>query len=217
MWQYYSTWMFAKAGEKLAFTLCPTAELPQLRASLQKAEDIAPPSTNRAKSWWWVEGSEANLNQTIADAKAMGIELLFYDSMLSNCGDYEVSPAWPSGLKVAGDTIKAAGLDVGLHMISSGAQTCHGSPTGPGAPQCAKSVTEHPEVFVAQGMAPRDWYWAQTAGTWYCHEMQGDACDDMTRKGSGCANIHVPGCSGHVYPNATKITLHGATNTSEYW
>ena len=209
--------MFAKAGEKLAFTLCPTAELPQLRASLQKAEDIAPPSANRAKSWWWVEGSEANLNQTIADAKAMGIELLFYDSMLSNCGDYEVSPAWPSGLKVAGDTIKAAGLDVGLHMISSGAQTCHGSPTGPGAPQCAKSVTEHPEVFVAQGMAPRDWYWAQTAGTWYCHEMQGDACDDMTRKGSGCANIHVPGCSGHVYPNATKITLHGATNTSEYW
>lgn len=86
--------------------------------------------------------------------------------MLSNCGDYEVSAAWPSGLKAAADTIKANGLDVGLHMISSGAQTCHGSPT-PDAPGCAKAVTEHPEVFVPQGLAPRDWYWAQTAGTWH--------------------------------------------------
>jgi hypothetical protein len=214
-WQAYSSWMFVEVGQKLAYTLCPTAELPKLRVDLRQSEGITPPSQNRAKSWWWVEGTEANLNTTIADAKAMGVELLFYNSMLSNCGDYEVSAAWPSGLKAAGETIKAAGLDVGLHMISSGAQTCHGNPAGPNAPGCAKAVTAHPEVFVAQGMAPRDWYWAQSAGTWYCHEMTGSVCADHTRMGGGCSTNHTPGCAGHVYPPGSTIQLHGATNASK--
>ena len=165
------------------------------------------------------------------------MELLFYDSMLSNQGDFTVDPEqWPSGLAAAGAQIEAAGLKVGLHMIATGAQTCHAQPgcyTGcvPGGPGwsagCANSTVERPDVFVPQGLAPRDWcvlcirqlwltagtpssevalvtpahgarrYWAQTRGTFYCHQMQGDRCADQTRGSGQCNYDGQPGCSGH--------------------
>ena len=38
MWTDFTTWLFVEAGQKLAYTLCPTAALPQLRADLRAAE-----------------------------------------------------------------------------------------------------------------------------------------------------------------------------------
>ena len=65
-------------------------------------------------------------------------------------GDYTVDlESWPSGLQAAGKRIKDAGLQVGLHMISTGAQTCHGNPN-PNDPSCAKVAIERPDVFVPQ-------------------------------------------------------------------
>ena len=51
--QDFTSWLFAEAGQKLAYTLCPTRKLPQVRAALRTAEAIPPPSPNRAKSWRW--------------------------------------------------------------------------------------------------------------------------------------------------------------------
>ena len=171
-WQSYSSWMYLEEGQKLVYTLCRTDELPLLARELRAAESISQPSSNRARTWWWVRGGESELEATIADAKAMGVELLFYMSMLSNDGDYAVAASqWPSGLATVGEKIRAAGLEVGLHMISSGAQTCHGNVRRQ-APECADVVTQRPDVFVPQGLAPRDWYWAQTAGTWYVIQTQ---------------------------------------------
>lgn len=76
-------------------------------------------------------------------------------------------------------------------MIDTGAQTCHGSkgeePVGVNGsagsvnPSCATVTVTRPDIFVPQGLAPRDWYYPQTAGTWYCHEMSGSVCQDQTR------------------------------------
>ena len=94
--------------------------------------------------------SESKLDATIDEAHAMGVELLFFDGMLQNQGDYTVDLSnWPSGLEAAGKRIKDAGLQVGLHMISTGAQTCHGNPN-PNDPSCAKVTVDRPDVFVPQ-------------------------------------------------------------------
>ena len=94
------------------------------------------------------------------------MELLFYDSMLSNQGDFTVDPEqWPSGLAAAGAQIEAAGLKVGLHMIATGAQTCHAQPgcyTGcvPGGPRwsagCANSTVERPDVLLCRRGSHRE-------------------------------------------------------------
>ena len=234
-WQSFTTWMYAQDGEKLAYTLCPTDELPSVRAGIRAAESIAPPSPNRGRSWWWTSSSETTLDTTIATAHQMGVELLFFDGMLSNQGDFTVDLAsWPSGLEAAGKRIKAAGLQVGLHMIDTGAQTCHGShggePNGTQS-QCAGVTVERPDIFVPQGLAPRDWFYPQTAGTWYCHEMSGSVCQDQTRiqcdssipllatdpHPGGCCKVGTPGCGGHVTPPPNNIQLYGANDPSQYW
>ena len=82
--------------------------------------------------------------------------------------------------------VEAAGLQTGLHMLSSWATTCYGLDAW--VPPCPDSVTgwaraercpnhcaksrisdEHPELFVPQGPAPHNYFWPNTAGTWYCH------------------------------------------------
>ena len=189
----------------------------------------------------------------------MGVELLFFDGMLSNQGDFSVDlNSWPSGLEAAGKRIKAAGLQVstdcsrtvtaqqlnqfvaidiwqvGLHMIDTGAQTCHGSHgTQPNGTQssCAAVTVEKPDIFVPQGLAPRDWFYPQTAGTWYCHEMSGTVCQDQTRiqcdshtpllatdpHPGGCCRPNTPGCGGKVTPPPNNIELYGAVDSSRYW
>ena len=234
-YQAFTTWMFAEAGQKLGYTLCPTEELPSVRAGLRAAEAIAPPSPNRGRSWWWTTSSEQQLDSTIATAHAAGVELLFMDNMLSNQGDFAVDlAAWPSGLAAAGLRIKAAGLQVGLHMIDTGAQTCHGAhgqtPNGTQS-SCAAVTVERPDIFVPQGLAPRDWFFPQTAGTWFCHEMSGTVCQDQTRiqcdtstpllatdpHPGGCCKARTPGCGGHITPPPNTIELHGAADPSQYW
>ena len=87
--------------------------------TLTLAPDL--PQPNRGRSWWWTSSSEKTLDATIATAHEMGVELLFFDGMLSNQGDYTADlGSWPSGLAAAGARIKAANLLVGLHMIDTG-------------------------------------------------------------------------------------------------
>lgn len=256
--QSFTTWMFVEVAQKAAFTLCPTIELPAVRATVRNVEQIPTPSPNRARSWWWTSSSESTLNATIATAHEMGVELLFMGdteqsscSMLSNDGDFTANLAlWPSGLAAAGKRIKDAGLQVGLHMIPTGAQTCHGGKgggtwhpagvpgTGTSDPSCAAITVTRPDVFVPQGLAPRSWYWAQTAGTWFCHEMQGAVCQDQTRigcdssvplqtneRGRGCCKEGTPGCAGYIAPESNDIILSGCDgpgthtthNRAHYW
>ena len=86
---------------------------------------------------------------------------------------------------------------------------------------------------MGQGLAPRDWFGGQTAGTWYCHEMRGPLCQDQTRiqcdsstpgfsssmeAGQGCCKkTGTPGCGGAVTPAPNHMHLHGASDASQYW
>ena len=222
VWQQYNVAMHVKEGDRLAYTLAPTAELPSIRAAVATAEAIPPPSPNRAKTWLWLGGdaNETNLADSIAYGKQLGVEVLFFVDFLSNQGDYVVDrERWPSGLAAARARIEAAGLQTGLHMLSSWATTCYGldawvppcpdSVAGWARAQrcpnhCAKSQVseERPELFVPQGPAPHQYFWPNTAGTWYCHlqpaknfygpasparpypppgNVTTDMCHDMTR------------------------------------
>ena len=83
----YNIHMFAKQGERLAFTLAPTRDLPRIRAQVTANEaSIAAPSPNRAKSWLWAGATtEATLNVTIATAQELGVELIFISNLLHQC------------------------------------------------------------------------------------------------------------------------------------
>lgn len=70
---------------------------------------------------------------------------------------------------------------------------------------------EHPELFVPQGPAPRDWYWANSAGTWYCHEKTGRYCHDLSK------NSYLTAGPGHPYaaPPDNPIELVGNVTWSK--
>eukprot|EP01052_Picozoa_sp_SAG31_P014235 SAG31_NODE_876_length_11307_cov_3.506781_11_plen_314_part_00 len=142
----------------------------------------------------------------------------FFTDFLSNQGDYLVDRRrWPSGLAAARARIERGGLQTGLHMLSSWAETCYGlqwvppcpdSAAGwPRAQRCPNFCTtsqveaERPELFVPQGPAPFHWYWPNTAGTWYCHLQP-------------AANYYGPACPAgpaactHPYPTAEETATH---------
>jgi hypothetical protein len=103
--------------------------LPALEAAISKAEGVVPLNANRARSWYWAQGvTEASLDMWINITLAVGAEVLFigdYDAMLSNIGDFQPDLVkWPSGIGAAKGRIQAAGLEIGLHMIPSGATVC---------------------------------------------------------------------------------------------
>jgi hypothetical protein len=103
--------------------------------------------------------------------KTLGAELVFFTDITSNLGDFQVDSArFPSGFKAAASRLTEAGLLVGIHMISPGAQR--------GVSAAAKN---RPELFVPQGPGPRSYYAASDAGTWWCHEQEGTVCHDLTR------------------------------------
>lgn len=99
----------------------------------------------------------------------MGVELIFLGDATSNIGDYKADPArYPQGLGPIRDQIHAAGLQIGLHLISGGTTVCLDQMTTPwGAggrlTSCKGTNTDtlvsrnHPEIMVPQGVAPRDW------------------------------------------------------------
>ena len=162
--QYY-----VKPGWKLAHTMAPTANLPSIWAGVAKSEGIPPPNKNRARTWLWTGATEQTLDTVIELAKKMGVELIFLEGVTSNIGDYQVNKKnFPSGLGAIKDKVHAAGLQIGMHMISGGATVCLDQMTLPWglagrSPTCRNNSAidtavsrEHPEMFVPQGMAPRD-------------------------------------------------------------
>jgi len=113
---------------KLAFTVAPTVELPLLWAALGTEEGLEAPNPNRAKSWLWSSPTAATLNSTIEHAQELGAEMIFMEGFFGegNMGQYTPSTElWPSGFQAAATQIQAAGLQIGLHMISSGASIGH--------------------------------------------------------------------------------------------
>ena len=130
----------------------------------------------------------------------MGIELIFFGSFMNNIGDYTSDPVrWPNGLGAIRDRIHAAGLQIGLHIISPGSTVCLDQMTLPTS--CKGNIhidtdasRNHPELFMPQGPAPTGWYWANYGGTWYCHEQQGKYCYETAK-----ADYLKPG-PGHPIP-----------------
>ena len=121
--------LFVQPGWKVVYTIAPTAELPALWADISAAEGLEALNPNRARSWYWAHGvNESTLDTYINATKAVGAEVLFvgdYSAMLSNIGDYSPDLVkWPSGIGAAKGRIQAAGLQIGLHTISSGATVC---------------------------------------------------------------------------------------------
>lgn len=175
-WQQYNTWFYAVAGQRLAFTIVRTAALPATWTALAAAEGVPPPNPQRAVSWYWHGGtSEATIDAVINRTKALGARLLFFTHPTSNRGDFVADPVrFPSGIKVTADKVRAAGLEVGLHLISPGA-------TIPGHPASAAVAGEHPEFFVPQGLSTRSYFEGTDAGTWWAHEGTGTHLWDHTR------------------------------------
>jgi hypothetical protein len=161
-WQHANQMWFAQNGFKVAYTLAPTAILPKVWAGVRANHpEIPKPNKNRARTWYWAGGTAATLDDTIALVKSMGVELIFFGSFMNNIGDYTSDPVrWPNGLGAIRDRIHAAGLQIGLHIISPGTTVCLDQMAG-----CKGNIhidtlvsREHPELFVPQGPAPRDWY-----------------------------------------------------------
>ena len=76
-WQNYNLMLYAKAGDKLAFTVAKTVDLPLLWSALGTEEGLEAPTPNRAKSWLWTSPAAATLNSTIAHAQELGAEMIF--------------------------------------------------------------------------------------------------------------------------------------------
>jgi hypothetical protein len=216
-WQRANEMYFAKRTWKVAYTLVPTKLLPKVWAGVRANHpEIPKPNKNRARTWYWAGGgtNSSTLDETIALAKSMGIELIFFGSFMNNIGDYTSDPVrWPAGLGVIRDRIHAAGLQIGLHILSPGSTVCLDQMTG-----CRGNIhidtdvsRRHPEYFVPQGPAPRDWYWANSAGTWYCHEQTGKHCHDTSK-----TDYLVAG-PGHPYvaPPDNPILLVGNVSWSK--
>jgi sucrose-6-phosphate hydrolase SacC (GH32 family) len=202
-WQDAGSMYYVQPGWRVAFTLAPSSALSAIFASIEQTEKIATPCSNRARSWLWAGPgvTAGNLNTTIELALELGVELVFLvDGGMSNVGDFVADPeAWPNGLAEAGSRLKSVGLQVGQHMISPGAQVCleqmnsvtanftttnwHGVPNVPCRGTARDTVVsrQRSDIFVPQGLAPFCWHWAQTAGTWQCHEKVGNFCHDVTR------------------------------------
>lgn len=64
-WQTTNSMYFAKTGWKLAYTIAPTASLPQIWAAVAEAEGIAAPNKNRARTWYWTGGERDRLQATV--------------------------------------------------------------------------------------------------------------------------------------------------------
>lgn len=150
----YNLFFYAQAGQRLAFTCVRTADLPRLTADLREAEGLPPASPSRSLSWYWTAGdgalqpNETNIEMVIARAKALGSRLLFFISPTSNDGDFLADPhRFPSGFARTADRVRAAGLEVGIHLISPGAYI-----------QGTAVAREHPELFVPQGASTRDYF-----------------------------------------------------------
>ena len=158
-WQNYNLMLYAKAGDKLAFTVAKTVDLPLLWSALGTEEGLEAPTPNRAKSWLWTSPAAATLNSTIAHAQELGAEMIFMIGFFPSMGEYTPSPAlWPGGFEDAAKQIEAAGLQIGLHMISPGASMGNALTAG------------NPELFVPPGMAPNFHYAPTDVTTWHGHD-----------------------------------------------
>ena len=128
---------------------------------------------------------------------------------MTNVGDYQVNKlVWPNGLGEIRDRLAPHGLELGLHMLSSGTSVCMDQMAGPDVPgqppggpwyswpsrlgSCKGSIMmdtvvsrTRPELFVPQGITSRVWHYAITAGSWPCHEKRGGGCGDVTRRPGG--------------------------------
>jgi hypothetical protein len=126
---------------------------------------------------------------------------------ITNVGDYTVNKnAWPNGLGEIQERLTPHGLKVGYHFLSSGSGVCMDQMQGPAAPgapdgpwpsyptrlgrHCRGDIMmdtlvsrTRPELFIPQGISPRDFHYAITAGSWPCHEQHGGGCGDITRRG----------------------------------
>jgi hypothetical protein len=214
-WEHANEMYFVKQGWKLAYTLAPTQMLPKIWQGVRANNpEIPKPNKNRARTWYWAGGNASTLDDTIALAKSMGIELIFFGSFMNNIGDYTSDPVrWPNGLGKIRDRIHAAGLQIGLHILSPGSTVCLDQMQG-----CKGNIhidtdvsRNHPEMFVPQGPAPRDWYWANSAGTWYCHEQSGKHCHDTSK------NSYLQPGPGHPHaaPPSNPILLVGNVTWSK--
>ena len=227
VFQNYNIHMFAKQGERIAFTLAPTAALPAIRAAVTTSEPtIAVRSPNRARSWYWAGAvTESTLNDTITIGQELGVELIFFSNLLHQYGDYVADPVnWPSGLGAARRRVEAAGMQLGVHIISSITEICLFEVVGPGSSLYCKPapvVTEHPEVLVPQGAAPADYYWTTTAGVWFCHMDPLDVPTGATYNPELCQDLGRQRWAGTNWgpnkPNPTPpsnpIRLHNITRS----
>ena len=209
----------------MAYTLAPTAILSQIWAGVRANHpEIPKPNKNRARTWYWAGGDASTLDATIATAKSMGVELIMFGSFMNNVGDYTSDPVrWPKGLEDIRDRIHAAGLQIGLHILSPGSTVCLDQMRGPPAsttvgPSCKGDIhidtdvsRNHADMFVPQGPAPRDWYWANSAGTWFCHEQSGTHCHDTSKT----AYLHPGGGHPIVAPPANPMSFQGNVTWSK--
>ena len=144
-WQMAATMWYVQPGWKLVYTIVPQVDVPAVIASVNEVEGIGQASTNRGKSWLWVQGvtTTRNLDDVIKLASAMGVAVVFLSDLtgpgmngyMTNVGDYTVNKgAWPNGLGEIRERLAPHGLELGFHMLSSGSSVCMDQMTGPDVP-----------------------------------------------------------------------------------
>ena len=141
-WQTAATMWYVQPGWKLVYTIVPQVDVPEVTAAVNEHEEVRKASTNRGKSWLWVQGETTtrNLDDVIKLATGMGVAVVFLSDLtgpgangyLTNVGDYTVNQgAWPNGLGEIRERLAPHGLELGFHMLSSGSSVCMDQMTGP--------------------------------------------------------------------------------------
>jgi hypothetical protein len=198
-WQTANSIFFAQSHWKLGYTIALTADLPAIWAAVRGHEGVPAPNANNHLSWLWSFGigmdKGPSLSSAISDANLYGVDLLFLaDGGMSNRGDFKIEKKRFPDVAASRRQIKAAGLKTGLHFISSGAQVCleqmvcagpkscgeneccpNGNDTCRGTREDTAIVKSRPDLFVPQGIAPRDYFEPNTAGIWYVVAVGGES------------------------------------------
>jgi hypothetical protein len=125
---------FSMQGQRVAIVAAPTSRFLDVMQKLEHAFQLPSPtiggtwaklSMDARTSYLFTDLTEANVDETIRYAKLGGFRyiLIYASTWSSSLGSYPINPAgYPNGeagLKSVIDRCHAAGLKVGMHMLTS--------------------------------------------------------------------------------------------------
>jgi hypothetical protein len=119
-------------GSRIALFGCPTGQVLNTISTIETSEGLPHPTIDGAwgktspgasASYLIVDFSEANVDRAIEMTRHAGLKYLYHSSPFRTWGHFELKPdlfpnGWP-GLRACVEKARAAGVRVGVHMLSN--------------------------------------------------------------------------------------------------